>query len=76
MRSMKYIVIEIQIQSDGTTGSFTWAYDSTADAMAKYYSVLAVAVQSTVAVHTAVILDETGMVYRHECIRHEEVQDE
>ena len=75
MRFMKYIVIEIQVQSDGTTGTFTWAYDNTADAMAKYYSVLAVAVQSQVAVHTAVILDETGSVYRKECIRHEEVAE-
>ena len=75
MRNMTYLVIEIQIQSDGTTGTFTWAYDNTADAMSKYYSVLAVAVQSQIAVHTAVILDENGTVYRKECIRHEEVAE-
>lgn len=68
---MKYIVFEIQRNQDGTVGTFAWAFDDTSAAMAKYYSVLAVAVTSNVAVHTAVIINEQGGIYRSECIKHE-----
>ena len=68
---MRYVVLEIQVAQDGTTGTIATTYDNVASAMAKYYQILSVAVQSDVMIHTAVIVNESGGVYRSECIRHE-----
>lgn len=64
---MKYTVIEIQ---NGVVGSNVWTYDNINAAEAKYHSVLAVAATSSVAVHSAVLLNETGFCVKHESYSH------
>lgn len=61
-----YIVIELQT-NNGTTGNFVFAFADLADAYAKYYTILAAAAKSSVEVHTALILTETGGIVRAEC---------
>ena len=60
-----YIVIELQT-NNGTTGNFVFSYDNLADAYAKYHTILAAAAKSSVEVHAALILTETGGIVRAE----------
>lgn len=58
---MKYIVIEIQKLADGTLAIPTPAtYNTHLEALAAYHTILAAAAVSSVPVHSAVILTETG----------------
>ena len=66
---MKYIVIEIQ--TTDKVAAIVNAYDNENDALAKYYSVLAAAAVGNIPCHSAVIMTETGMIVKNECIRHE-----
>ncbi len=68
---MKYIVIELQT-TNGTTGNFVFAFDSLADAEAKYHEILSYAAKSAVAVHACVMLGIDGFEIKHECYMHEE----
>ena len=61
-----FIVIELQT-TNGVTGNFVFAFDNLADAYAKYYAILSAAAKSSVEVHTALILTETGGIVRAEC---------
>lgn len=61
-----YIVIELQT-NNGKTANIVNAYDDLYTAFNKYHSILAAAAVSTVEVHTALILTETGGVVRAEC---------
>lgn len=65
---MKYTVIELQ---NGVVGSNVWTYDALEDAESKYHSILAVAAKSSVAVHAAVILNDTGFSIRNQCYTHD-----
>lgn len=65
---MKYTVVEIQ---NGVVGENVWTYDTIDAAESKYHSILAVAAVSTIAVHSAVILNETGYCVRYQCYTHE-----
>ena len=53
-----YIVIELQTTT--TTAVLTSTYDDLAKAYQKFYTILAAAAVSSVPVHAAVILKETG----------------
>lgn len=64
-----YTVIELQ---NGVVGGNVWAYDNINDAESKYHSVLSMAAISSVAVHSAVLLNETGYCVKHESYRHGE----
>ena len=64
---MKFTVIEMQ---NGTVGSNVWTYDNLNDAESKYHSVLAVAATSSVEVHSAALLNETGFCVKHESYDH------
>lgn len=64
---MKYTVIEIQ---NGVVGTNVWTYDALEDAESKYHSILSVAAVSTVAVHSAVILNDSGFSIRNQCYTH------
>ena len=66
---MKFTVIEMQ---NGVVGSNVWTYDNINDAEAKYHSILAVAATSSVEIHAAAILNETGFCVKHECYDHRE----
>ena len=66
----KYIVIELQKNSEGTVGSFVWTYDNKNEAESKYYTVLSTAAISNVPKHSVVILHEEGFVIRSESYTH------
>ena len=71
-----YIVIEMQT-NDGITSTITNAYDDESLAFQKYHQILSFAAVSTVDVHTAVMMNEYGMVIRNEDFTHnsEETQE-
>lgn len=64
-----YIVIEMQT-NDGTTSTITNAYDDESLAFQKYHQILSFAAVSTVDVHTAVMMNEYGMMIRNEDFTH------
>ena len=66
---MTYIVIELQKTGD-TLADIEFAYTDYNKALEKYYKVLAAAVVSTVDVHSASLLDETGAVLLNESFNH------
>lgn len=58
---MKYIVIEIQKLANGTVAiPAPVTYNTHLEALAAYHTILAAAAVSSVPVHSAVILTETG----------------
>lgn len=69
-----YIVIELQT-SKGTTGNFVFSFADLADAWAKYHAILSAAAKSSVEVHAALILTETGGIVRAECFDRREVEE-
>ena len=70
---MKYTVIEIQ---NGVVGQNVWTYNNINDAEAKYHLVLSVAATSSVEVHAAVLLNETGYCIKHESYSHPKPEPE
>jgi hypothetical protein len=68
----KYIVIEIQTNTDGTIGNLVSAYDTRNEAESHYHSVLASAAVSTLPVHSAVILTSEGRTICSQCYKHVE----
>ena len=69
---MKYLVLEIQKNADGSVGNFVWAYDTIQDAESKYHSVLAAAAVSSLPVHSACIISETCYPVKHQSYAHEQ----
>lgn len=67
-----YIVLEIQVNTDGTVGSIPTQYESREAALQKYYQILSFAVVSSVAKHSAMIITDDAMVMKSECFIHEE----
>ena len=67
---MKYKVIEIQTNADGTSGNSVFDYDNRADAEAKFHTVAAAAAKSAVLVHTVVMLTSEGALVKSECYKH------
>lgn len=68
---MKYIVIEIQTNVDGTVGNLVYSYDNRNDAESKYHAVLSAAAISTLPVHSATLLTNEGFTLANECYKHE-----
>ena len=69
---MKFLVIEIQVSDSGIVGNFVWSYDTINEAESKYHSVLAAAAVSSVPIHSAVILNETGFEIKAQSYDHRE----
>lgn len=67
---MKYYVIEIQTNADGTTGNFVFAFNDKADAEAKYGTLYAAAAKSSVLVHTVVLMTDRGDTLEHKAFVH------
>ena len=76
---MKYVVTEIQSFPGGATASPTYAYDSKVigsqieaelAAKAKYYSLLSVAAQSKVPIHTVLMYTDSGLFLASEHFTH------
>ena len=64
---MKYIVIELQTNADGTVGNIVTAYDDRNAAESQYHTVLAAAAISTLPVHAACLMDTTGRLLDRGC---------
>ena len=64
-----YIVIEMQT-NDGVTSTITNAYDDESLAFQKYHQILSFAAVSTIDVHTAVMMNEYGIMIRNEDFTH------
>ena len=65
-----FYVIEIQTYADGTHGTLVYDYTDRNEAFAKYHTVLAAAAQSSVLVHTCVILTREGALLASEHFIH------
>lgn len=67
---MKYIVVELQKNADGTVGNSVFAFDTLAEAEAKYHLVLSYAAVSTLPVHSAILISEEGFPVMYKCYKH------
>lgn len=72
---MKYLVIEIQTNQDGTVGNLVYAYDTLAEAESKYHAVLSYAALSELPVHAAVLLRSDGAALASEFYEREQEQE-
>ena len=68
---MKYILMEIQTQFDGTVGNLVTTYDNREDAESAYYLVLSAAVKSNLMIHTAMLFMNDGNVLMSKNYVHE-----
>lgn len=68
---MKYIVLEMQTNADGTVGTLLTSYDKLNEAESKFFSILSAAALSTLPVHTAMLLTNNGTMLRVETFSHE-----
>lgn len=71
----RYIVIEMQTNTDGTIGNQVTSFDATeqgkAQAEAKYHQVLAAAALSAKPIHACVLMTAEGFLLESKCYRHE-----
>ena len=68
---MKYIVIEIQTNANGTVGNIVTAHDTRAAAESTFHTVLASAAISALPSHAAVLMDNEGSIIDSRCYTHE-----
>lgn len=62
---MKYLVIEIQKNADGSVAVPPIAsYDNYFDALSRYHTILAAAAISSTPVHSCVLMNEVGQTLR------------
>lgn len=67
---MKYIVIELQKNTEGVVSNIVTSFENLAEAESNYYSILAAAAISNVPLHSAVIVSEEGFPVKHQCYKH------
>ena len=67
---IKYIVIELQKNTDGTISNTAWTFDDRNQAESKYYSVLSYAAVSNLPKHSVTLLHEEGYIIRYESYSH------
>ena len=67
---MKYIVIEIQTDSNGTVGILTYSYDNYNEAQSKYHLILSSAAISELPMHAATIITSDGYQHEQKCYSH------
>lgn len=67
----KYVVVEIQTNTDGAIVALVNDFDNKLDAEQKYHTILAYAAVSTLPVHAAVILTNEGRTVKTEMYTHE-----
>ena len=68
---MTYIVIELQTSADGQVANLVYSFDNRAEAEQKYHLILAGAAVSTVPIHAAAILTNTGALLERHVYQHE-----
>ena len=67
---MKYIVVELQKNTEGAVANLVTSHDTLADAESKFYSILASAAINEVPIHSAIIVSEEGFPVKHNCYKH------
>ena len=73
---MKYLVIEIQTNQDGTVGNLVTAHDTLNAAESKYHLVLSYAAVSELPMHAASLIRSDGAVLASQFYTHgEEVEE-
>jgi len=73
---VKYLVIEIQTNTDGTVGNLVFAYDNRNEAESKYHAVLAAAAISALPMHTCDLIQADGVLLARQCYTHEAEMEE
>lgn len=68
---IKYLVIEIQTNADGTVGNIVTAHDTRNAAESAFHSVLAAAAVSNLPMHAAVLLASDGSLIDSRCYEHD-----
>lgn len=63
-----FFVLELQTDTAGAV--ITWTYPTLAEAESKFYLILSAAAISTVRKHGAIILNEDGIMLKHEVFTH------
>ncbi len=58
---MKYLILEIQTNADGTIGTLITQKDDLNEAMSTYYTILAAAAISSLPLHAAVLMTNEGI---------------
>jgi len=67
----KYLVVEIQTWDTGAIQTPTNAFDTQANAEAKYHDILSKAAVSQLPKHAAVLMTNDGYVMETKCYEHE-----
>ena len=67
---MKYIVIEMQKNTEGQVANLVTDHNTLAEAESKFYTILASAAINDVPVHSAIIVSEEGFPVKHNCYKH------
>lgn len=71
---MKYIVVEIQTNADGTVGTLVSTFNDRNLAESQYHTVLAAAAVSTLPMHSCVLLQNDGRQLAKEFYMHVPVE--
>lgn len=66
---MKYLVIEIQKQANGTVGNIVTAFDDKGTALNKFFTVCAAAAVSDLPVHSVVCMTEDARIIEREVFK-------
>lgn len=67
---MKYIVIELQKDTEGVVSNIVTEHKSIAEAESKYYTILASAAVGNIPIHSAIIVSEEGFPVKNQCYKH------
>ena len=73
---MKFIVLEIQTNSDGTIGTLIDSFDTRNQAESKYHLVLSSAAVSQLPMHSATLMMSDGKMLAYQCYQHEQPSPE
>ena len=72
---MKYIVLEMQTNAEGTVSTLVTQKDTLAEAQSTYYTILAAAAISQVPYHSGMLLTNEGILLLSMGFDHREVEE-
>lgn len=65
-----FLVMELQVSANGTVGNIVTSHNTLPEAQNKFYTICAFAAVSDVPIHSAIILDRTGVLIDRQCFEH------
>lgn len=65
-----YLVIEIQTSDAGVVSNIVQSYSSRAEAESRYYTIMASACISSIAIHSVVLMTNEGFTIMSNCYKH------